>query len=80
MAMKKETLLRLPYDDGEVYAIGKTPNGELLATGTMETKEGEQVLVVVAESNARPVPLDSFFRFQVPIEFYEEPIRWEGRV
>lgn len=51
-----------------------------LATGTMETQDGSYVLVTVAESLAEPVPLESFLRFQVPIEFHEKPERWEGRI
>ena len=79
MTITKEGLLALPYDDGEVYAIGTTPDGELLAVQTAEYEDERQVLVLVAGSLADPVPLDSFVRFQVPIEFYDEPRRWEGR-
>lgn len=76
MAMTKEALLRLPYDEGKVYAIGDTPSGVLVATGTLETAKNSEVLVTIAKSGARPVPLESFIRFQVPIEFYDEPKQW----
>ncbi len=80
MTITKEGLLALPYDGGEVYAIGTTPDGELLAVQTAETADDRQVLVVVAGSLADLVPLDSLVRFQVPIEFYDEPRRWEGKI
>ena len=78
--MNEEILLNLPYEDGEAYAIGEVDDEILLAVGTLESDEGSLVLVVIAESPAHPVPLESFFRFMVPIEFYDEPKRWHGRV
>ena len=80
MAMTRELLLQLPFEQGEVYAIGTTPTGILLAVGTMENEFGKHVLAVIAESSAEPVPLDSFAKFMVPVEFYDEPKRWEGKV
>jgi len=78
VTLTAEKVLGLPYDDGEVYAIGDTSQGTLLATGTEEDEDGARILVAVAGSRAEPVPLDSFIRFGVDIDFRAEPERWHG--
>ena len=76
----KKQLMDLPFDEGNVYLIGKTDMGELVATGTRETQEGEDVLVALAGSGAPSVPLGSLVRFNTEFELYDEPKIWEGYV
>jgi len=82
--MDEEKLLakyrKLKFDEGQVYAIGRIPSGLLLAVETMESVNFFDLLVTAENKQHDPVPLGSYFKFMVPVELFEEPVRWIGKI
>lgn len=76
--MTREEALKLPFGANQKYAVGGTPNGELLLTGVKTVRGTKHLMAKIAGSTDRPARLDSFAKFQVPIEWYDKPRKVTG--